>query len=88
MVLIQVRPHVCESLFLQLWSTTGQLMRFIAAGFSNNDGALKCLTIRFWDFPKPSICAVNGLAVGGAAAKTTTGHKERRFDSGGGVWCV
>merc|ERR1711988_749053 len=30
------------------------------------DPALKCLTLEFWDFPKPSICAVNGLAVGGA----------------------
>ena len=31
------------------------------------DIALKCLTLRFWDFKKPSIVAVNGLAVGGAA---------------------
>ena len=28
---------------------------------------LKSLTLAFWDFPKPSIVAVNGLAVGGAA---------------------
>lgn len=30
------------------------------------DPARKSLTLEFWDFPKPSICAVNGLAVGGA----------------------
>ena len=29
------------------------------------DGALKCLTLAFWDFLKPSVVAVNGLAVGG-----------------------
>ena len=29
--------------------------------------ALKGLTLAFWDFPKPSVVAVNGLAVGGAA---------------------
>lgn len=29
--------------------------------------ALKCLTLEFWDFNKPSVVAVNGLAVGGAA---------------------
>jgi len=28
---------------------------------------LKSLTLAFWDFPKPSVVAVNGLAVGGAA---------------------
>ena len=31
------------------------------------DMALKGLTLRFWDFSKISIVAVNGLAVGGAA---------------------
>lgn len=29
--------------------------------------ALKCLTLAFWDFPKVSVVAVNGLAIGGAA---------------------
>ena len=28
---------------------------------------LKSMTLRHWDLPKPSIAAVNGLAVGGAA---------------------
>jgi enoyl-CoA hydratase len=32
----------------------------------NYDLVLKALTLRFLKFPKPSICAVNGLAVGGA----------------------
>ena len=36
------------------------------AGFTpgpeNGDMALKCLTMRFWAFPKPSIAAINGLA--------------------------
>lgn len=47
---------------------------FIANGFSpafstptNPDIALKSLTLKFWDFPKPSVVAVNGLSVGGAA---------------------
>ena len=31
------------------------------------DMVLKNLTLAFWDFPKPSVCAVNGLAVGGGA---------------------
>ena len=31
------------------------------------DGALKSLTLAFWDFDKPSVVAVNGLAIGGAA---------------------
>lgn len=31
------------------------------------DLALKALTLAFLDFPKPSVCAVNGLAVGGGA---------------------
>merc|ERR1711948_179194 len=31
------------------------------------DFVLKNQTLAFWDFPKPSIVAVNGLAVGGAA---------------------
>eukprot|EP00927_Polykrikos_kofoidii_P060763 TRINITY_DN55680_c0_g1_i1.p1 TRINITY_DN55680_c0_g1~~TRINITY_DN55680_c0_g1_i1.p1 ORF type:complete len:297 (+),score=68.12 TRINITY_DN55680_c0_g1_i1:106-996(+) len=31
------------------------------------DFTLKGLTLCFWDFPKPSVVAVNGLAVGGAA---------------------
>jgi len=31
------------------------------------DLALKALTMAFLDFPKPSVCAVNGLAVGGGA---------------------
>jgi 2-(1,2-epoxy-1,2-dihydrophenyl)acetyl-CoA isomerase len=40
----------------------------IAAGFGP-DGTLvlKAFTLKFWDLPKPSIVAVNGLAVGGAA---------------------
>jgi len=33
----------------------------------SNDTACKNLTLAFWDFPKPSVCAVNGLAVGGGA---------------------
>ena len=33
----------------------------------DNDFALKALTLKFWDFSKPSVVAVNGLAVGGAA---------------------
>merc|ERR1712166_915163 len=33
----------------------------------NADLACKALTLAFWDFPKPSVCAVNGLAVGGGA---------------------
>lgn len=47
---------------------------FIEQGFTPGvtvparpDIALKCLTLRFWDFPKPMVVAVNGLAVGGAA---------------------
>ena len=31
------------------------------------DVVLGNLTRAFWDFPKPSICAVNGMAIGGAA---------------------
>jgi len=31
------------------------------------DLACKNLTLAFWDFGKPSVCAVNGLAVGGGA---------------------
>jgi len=44
---------------------------FRSTGFSpgakSGDVALKCLTLAFWDFPKPSVVAVNGLAIGGAA---------------------
>lgn len=47
---------------------------FVKQGFSpgmsnpsSPDMALKSLTLAFWDFPKPSIVAVNGLSVGGAA---------------------
>jgi len=39
-------------------------------GFSSPeapDTALKCLTLAFWDFAKPSVIAINGLAVGGGA---------------------
>merc|ERR1711865_912715 len=32
-----------------------------------SDLACKRLTLAFWDFSKPSVCAVNGLAVGGGA---------------------
>jgi enoyl-CoA hydratase/carnithine racemase len=32
-----------------------------------NDVALKTMTLAFWDFPKPIIMAINGLAVGGGA---------------------
>ena len=38
-----------------------------APGPASGDMALKSLTLLFWDFPKISIVAVNGLAVGGAA---------------------
>lgn len=31
------------------------------------DVVLNNLTKAFWDFPKPSICAVNGLAIGAGA---------------------
>merc|ERR1719331_663481 len=33
----------------------------------DNTMVLRAMTLAFWDFPKPSIVAVNGLAVGGAA---------------------
>jgi enoyl-CoA hydratase/carnithine racemase len=36
-------------------------------GAKSGDVALKCLTLAFWDFPKLSVVAVNGLAIGGAA---------------------
>ena len=35
---------------------------FRPAGPDGTDIALKCLTKRFWEFPKPTICAVNGMA--------------------------
>lgn len=38
-----------------------------APGAEAGDMALKCLTLEFWGMSKPSIVAVNGLAVGGAA---------------------
>ncbi|CAK0890047.1 unnamed protein product [Prorocentrum cordatum] len=40
------------------------------------DFVLKPHTIAFWDFPKPSICAVNGLAVGGAANMALTNQHD------------
>lgn len=41
----------------------------LARGMGPVDGdfVLKAQTLAFWDFPKPSIAAVNGMAVGGAA---------------------
>jgi len=42
-------------------------MRARGMGPVDGDFVLKPMTKAFWDFPKPSIVAVNGLAVGGAA---------------------
>lgn len=40
------------------------------------DMVLKEQTLAFWDFPKPSIVAVNGLAVGGAANIALANHHD------------
>lgn len=42
-------------------------MKARGMGPIEGDIVLKPLTLAFWDFPKPSIVAVNGVAVGGAA---------------------
>ena len=39
------------------------------------DIALKCLTLRFWDFTKLSVVAVNGLAVITAVGTTRIAHR-------------
>ena len=39
----------------------------MGSGQGMGDFVLAPMTKAFWDFPKPSIVAVNGLAVGGAA---------------------
>ncbi|KAJ9457082.1 Carnitinyl-CoA dehydratase [Diplonema papillatum] len=47
----------------------GVVADYAAAGLSTGktDSVLRALTLAFWDFPKPTVAAVTGFAVGGAA---------------------
>eukprot|EP00656_Telonema_subtile_P000972 TRINITY_DN10462_c0_g1_i1.p1 TRINITY_DN10462_c0_g1~~TRINITY_DN10462_c0_g1_i1.p1 ORF type:complete len:114 (+),score=26.34 TRINITY_DN10462_c0_g1_i1:177-518(+) len=51
-----------------------QAMLSRGMGKINGDQVLAAMTTAFWDFPKPSIVAVNGLAVGGAANALANFH--------------
>ena len=64
-------PHNQHRRSYQLISTLATHSGFKGQGFdpglASGDLALRSLTLAFWDFPKISVCAVNGLAIGGAA---------------------
>jgi len=56
----------------EVYSAIPQAVRenYLARGMGvseETDIAGKTLTLAFWDFPKPSVCAVNGMCVGGGA---------------------